>query len=42
VIFVDTTNPEARDFVWEIIKKNYFDFGINSYWLDVAEPEFRP
>lgn len=40
--FVDVTNPEARDFMWDLVKKNYFDLGVHSYWLDVAEPEFMP
>ena len=38
--FVDMTNPEARKFVWSKIKKNYFDYGIKNFWLDVAEPEY--
>lgn len=40
--FFDTTNPQARKDVWEIIRRNYYTFGIKSYWLDVAEPEMRP
>ncbi len=40
VSFVDMTNPEARSFVWEKIKKNYYDNGIKAFWLDVAEPEY--
>lgn len=38
--FFDATNPEARAFVWEKIKKNYYDLGIKIFWLDEAEPEF--
>ena len=38
--FADMTNPETREFVWEIIKKNYLDNGVSAFWLDVAEPEF--
>ncbi|MBQ4321608.1 MAG: glycoside hydrolase family 31 protein [Oscillospiraceae bacterium] len=37
---VDTLNPEAREYLWDIIKRNYFDKGIGLFWLDVAEPEF--
>lgn len=39
-VFLDTTNPEARDYVWDRIKKNYKDLGINYYWVDVAEPGY--
>lgn len=38
--FFDATNPAARNYVWEIIKKNYYDKGIKVFWLDEAEPEF--
>jgi alpha-D-xyloside xylohydrolase len=40
--FVDVTNPEARQFMWEKIKKNYYDIGIRMFWLDEAEPEIDP
>lgn len=36
----DATNPEARVYLWEKIKKNYYDKGIKVFWLDEAEPEF--
>ncbi|ORX36592.1 putative glycosyl hydrolase [Kockovaella imperatae] len=39
--FMDTFNPATRDFVWNICKKNYWDKGIRSFWLDVAEPEYK-
>jgi len=39
-VFYDATNPEARDFVWNTIKKNYHDKGIKIFWLDEAEPEY--
>lgn len=39
-VFYDATNPEARAFVWEKVKKNYWDKGARLYWLDVAEPEY--
>lgn len=38
--FYDATNPEARAYVWEKVKKNYYDLGIHTFWLDVAEPEY--
>jgi len=38
--FYDTTNPEAREYVYEICKQNYLDKGIRIFWLDEAEPEY--
>lgn len=40
-IAYDPTNPEAREYVWSIVKKNYYDKGIRIFWLDEAEPEYR-
>ncbi|MDR3192006.1 MAG: glycoside hydrolase family 31 protein [Treponema sp.] len=39
-IYYDPTNPEARAYVWEKAKKNYYDKGIRIFWLDEAEPEY--
>jgi len=39
-IHFDATNPEARRYVWEKCKSNYFDKGIRVFWLDEAEPEY--
>ena len=36
----DPTNPEAREYVWGKVKKNYYDKGIKIFWLDEAEPEY--
>ncbi|BBF42512.1 alpha-xylosidase [Lachnospiraceae bacterium KM106-2] len=36
----DATNPEARAYVWEICKKNYYDLGIDMFWLDNSEPDY--
>lgn len=36
----DATNPEAREYVWNKAKKNYYDKGIRVFWLDEAEPEY--
>lgn len=38
--YVDFMNPEARKFVWEKVKENYYKYGIKLFWLDEAEPEF--
>ena len=37
--YMDATNPEAREFVWRKLKKNYYDKGIRLFWLDECEPE---
>ncbi|HEY1095167.1 MAG TPA: TIM-barrel domain-containing protein [Glycomyces sp.] len=39
-MFLDVTNPRARERAWEILKRNYFDLGIKVFWLDEAEPEY--
>lgn len=38
--FLDPTNPETRKYVWGKIKENYYDLGIQIFWLDEAEPEY--
>jgi alpha-D-xyloside xylohydrolase len=40
--FIDPTNPKTREYVWEQIKKNYYSYGIKTFWLDEAEPEVHP
>ncbi len=40
--FIDPTNPRTREYVWEQVKKNYYDYGIRTFWLDEAEPEVHP
>ncbi len=37
----DATNADARRYVWEKAKKNYYDKGVRIFWLDEAEPEFE-
>lgn len=40
-VHFDATNPQAREFVWSVAKKNYWDkLGIRVFWLDEAEPEY--
>lgn len=39
-VIYDATNPEAREFLWETVKKNYYNYGIDMFWLDEAEPEY--
>ena len=40
-IHFDATNPGAREYVWNKAKKNYYDYGIRTFWLDEAEPEYN-
>lgn len=39
-VHYDATNPEAREYVWQKAKENYYDKGIRIFWLDEAEPEY--
>jgi alpha-D-xyloside xylohydrolase len=39
-IHYDSTNPEAREYIWQKAKKNYYDKGVKIFWLDEAEPEY--
>jgi len=39
-IHIDVTNPEARKYLWDKVKKNYYENGIKIFWLDEAEPEY--
>ena len=39
-VHFDATNPEAREYVWQKAKRNYYDKGIKIFWLDEAEPEY--
>ncbi len=38
----DFTNEEAGGYVWDIIKRNYYDRGVRLFWLDECEPEVKP
>ena len=37
---IDAFNPETRDYIWQRCKQNYYDLGIDGFWLDNAEPDF--
>lgn len=39
-IHYDATNPAAREYLWQKAKQNYYDKGIEIFWLDEAEPEY--
>jgi len=37
---IDPFNPETREYVWEVCKRNYADLGIDAFWLDNSEPDY--
>lgn len=39
-VFFDPTNPGTREFIWSKAKENYWDKGVQIFWLDEAEPEY--
>ena len=41
-VYYDATHPGAREYVWEEVRKNYYEKGIRIFWLDEAEPEIGP
>lgn len=42
VSIYDATNPDARTWLWQALKRGYYDYGIKVYWLDACEPELNP
>ena len=40
--YYDATNPQGRDYIWDKVKKGYFDHGVKLYWLDNDEPDINP
>jgi alpha-D-xyloside xylohydrolase len=38
----DATNPEARQYIWQQVEKNYYELGVRVFWLDACEPEIKP
>ena len=37
---IDPFNPETRQYIWEVCKRNYADLGIDGFWLDNSEPDY--
>ena len=37
---IDPFNPETRQYIWEVCRKNYYDLGIDGFWLDNSEPDY--
>jgi alpha-D-xyloside xylohydrolase len=42
VSFYDSSNPGARNYLWEQLRANYYRYGIKVFWLDACEPEIKP
>lgn len=40
-VVIDPMNPETREYVWGICKKNYYDLGVDVFWLDNSEPDLE-
>ncbi|NLO84274.1 MAG: hypothetical protein GX096_02435 [Clostridiales bacterium] len=39
---IDPSNPETREYVWQKLKENYIDNGVDCFWFDEAEPGINP
>ncbi len=35
----DATNPEARNYYWDLVNKSLFSIGADAWWMDTTEPE---
>jgi alpha-D-xyloside xylohydrolase len=40
--YYDATDPAARLFIWEAMKKGYYKHGVKLWWLDNDEPDINP
>jgi alpha-D-xyloside xylohydrolase len=39
---IDTTNPDAAKWYWDVIRDNYVSKGFDSFWADETEPDLPP
>jgi len=39
---IDTTNPAAAKWYWNIVKQNYVAKGFDAFWADETEPDIPP
>ena len=39
---IDTTNPAAARWYWNVIRENFIDKGFDSIWADETEPDLPP
>jgi len=37
--WIDIYNPEAQKTHWDVLNKNLFSLGVDSWWMDATEPE---
>ena len=42
VSFYDATSADAREYLWDQVRANYFEHGVKLWWLDGCEPEMYP
>lgn len=40
--FYDPFSPLGREIYWKHLKKGLFDKGVDAFWMDGTEPEFKP
>jgi alpha-D-xyloside xylohydrolase len=39
---IDTTNPQAAKWYWDIVRENYVSKGFDAFWADETEPDLPP
>jgi alpha-D-xyloside xylohydrolase len=39
---IDTTNPDAAKWYWDVIRQNYVGKGFDAFWADETEPDLPP
>jgi alpha-D-xyloside xylohydrolase len=39
---IDTTNPDAARFYWDIVRDNFVTKGFDAFWADETEPDLPP
>jgi alpha-D-xyloside xylohydrolase len=39
---IDTTNPDAAKWYWDIVRDNYITKGFDAFWADETEPDLPP
>ena len=40
--YYDSTNPQARQYIWAKARDGYYRHGIRTFWLDATDPEMQP
>jgi alpha-D-xyloside xylohydrolase len=39
---IDTTNPDAARWYWDVVRDNYVSKGFDAFWADETEPDLPP